>query len=283
MWADISDDPNAPEARRYRKAQLDAAWRPEERDRLTLLRDECRGAKVLDVGCVGHASRIGSDVWLHGQLAGVAGECVGIDMDEAGVQVVRDAGYDAVVGDLTADPPPLLDRAPFDVVVAGEVIEHLPCPQSLLSFAERMLRPGGRLVVTTPNPYAPGRVRAGHRGAVMENVDHVVYIFPSGVAEMADRTGLRLATACTIDRPFTVGAWRSARALADASFRRARGERNEEPIGRLGLPFRSNYLSPMEALTVRYRRSVDRIGETAIYVLEKPSGLDTHRRPGAAL
>lgn len=272
MWADISDDPNAVEARQYRKSQLDAAWRPEERDRLAILRDECRKAKVLDVGCVGHASRIGSERWLHGHLAEVASECVGLDMDEAGVQAVSAAGFDAVTGDLTADPPPLTDRAPFDVVVAGEVIEHLPCPQSLLAFAERLLRVGGRLVVTTPNPYAPARVRAGHRGDVIENVDHVVYVFPSGMAEMADRTGLRLLRASTVDTAFTAGAWRSARALAAASIERARGGRATEPIGRLGLPLRSNYLSVLEALTVGYRRGADRIGETAIYVLEKPGG-----------
>lgn len=271
MWADIADDPNAPEARQHRKAQLDAAWRPEGRDRLTLLRDECRGAKVLDVGCVGHASRIGSDRWLHGHLAEVAGECVGIDTDAAGVATVRAAGYDAVVGDLTADPPPLLDRAPFDVVVAGEVIEHLPCPQSLLAFAHRVLRVGGRLLVTTPNPYAPGRVRAGQRGAVIENVDHVVYAFPSGMAEMADRTGLRLVGASTVDVPFTAGAWRSAKVLVAASLRRARGERGADPIGRLAVPFASNYLSPMEALAVRYRGSRDRIGETSVYVLARPA------------
>lgn len=273
MWSDIADDPNALEARRYRKAQLDAAWRAESRSRVALLQDLCSGGKVLDVGCVGHATRIGSEPWLHGQLAQVAGECLGIDLDVEGVRLVREGGYDAIVCDIATDPLPasLADRCPFDLVVAGEVIEHLPCPQSLLTFAMRVLGPGGRLVVTTPNPYAPGRVRAGHRGAVIENVDHVVYAFPSGVAEMADRAGMRLTLACTVDPPFTTGAWRSTKALAVAAIRRAQGQRSEEATGRLQLPLRQQYLTPVQALTVRYRGSLDRIGETSIYVLEKPA------------
>jgi 2-polyprenyl-3-methyl-5-hydroxy-6-metoxy-1,4-benzoquinol methylase len=265
MWSEIADDPNSADARRYRQAQLDAAWRTERRGRTALLRELCLGRKVLDVGCVGHASRIGHDRWLHGQLAGVAGECLGIDVDEQGVQLVRAGGYDALVADITADPLPesLVSRSPFDVVVAGEVIEHLPCPQSLLAFAMRVLRPGGQLVVTTPNPYAPWRGRAGRGGAVLENVDHVVYAFPSGIAEMADRTGMHLALACSVDKPFTWGEWRSVKTPIFAALRRAGGNARPEPIGRLGSATGARYLRPLQAVT-RYLRSLDRVGETSI-------------------
>jgi SAM-dependent methyltransferase len=40
----------------------------------------------------------------------------------------------------------------FDVVVATEVIEHLDNPQRLISEAARVLAPGGRVLITTPNP-----------------------------------------------------------------------------------------------------------------------------------
>lgn len=272
LWTDVASDPNAPEARQYRKAQVDAAWRVETRDRTAVLRELCQGRNVLDIGCVGHASRIGSDVWLHAELAEVADKCLGIDVDGPGVERVISGGYDAVLCDITSDalPDEVTNRAPFDVVVAGEVIEHLPAPQSLLTFAMKVLGPGGTLVVTTPNPYAPGRVRAGQRGAVIENVDHVVYAFPSGIAEMADRTGMRLVMACSVGVPFTTGEWRSAKALVAALMGRARGRRSPEPIGRMELPLRMQYLTPLDAITLRYRGSLDRIGETSIYVLEKP-------------
>jgi len=40
---------------------------------------------------------------------------------------------------------------PFDVVIAGDVLEHLPCPEDLLSGLRPLLKPGGALLVSLPN------------------------------------------------------------------------------------------------------------------------------------
>jgi hypothetical protein len=65
----------------------------------------------------------------------------------------------------------------------------------LFELASSVLSNAGQLIITTPNPYAPTRVRAGQLGIVWENVDHIVYAFPSGIAELCDRHGLRLSEA----------------------------------------------------------------------------------------
>lgn len=41
---------------------------------------------------------------------------------------------------------------PFDTVIAGSVIQFFPDPEILLGACRRFLRPGGRLILTTPNP-----------------------------------------------------------------------------------------------------------------------------------
>ena len=53
-----------------------------------------------------------------------------------------------VVGD--AHPLPFRDAA-FDGLFAGELIEHLPDPEAGVEEFRRVLRPGGTLVLTTPN------------------------------------------------------------------------------------------------------------------------------------
>ena len=57
------------------------------------------------------------------------------------------AGVTKIAGEVTALP--FSDRV-FDAVVAAEVIEHIPDLDAALGEAARVLRPGGRLVVTVP-------------------------------------------------------------------------------------------------------------------------------------
>lgn len=54
--------------------------------------------------------------------------------------------------DLNTQPVPYPD-AFFDTVIAGDVIEHVANPMFMLCEANRVLKPGGTLIVSTPNPY----------------------------------------------------------------------------------------------------------------------------------
>ena len=42
-------------------------------------------------------------------------------------------------------------KEPFDVIVAGDVLEHLPRPEVLLGFLRRLLKPDGVLLLSLPN------------------------------------------------------------------------------------------------------------------------------------
>jgi hypothetical protein len=108
---------------------------------------------------------------------------------------MRSRGYEVVLHDLTSGLDPIAALGPFDVIVAGELFEHVEGLNLLFRLASSALSANGQLLITTPNPYAPARVRAGQLGIVWENVDHVVYAFPSGIAELCERHGLRLAEA----------------------------------------------------------------------------------------
>jgi SAM-dependent methyltransferase len=72
----------------------------------------------------------------------------------------RDAGIELVLWNLDEQPYPLPDEH-FDAVVMTEVIEHLrEYPVRALQEARRILRPGGRLYLTTPNAaYLRNRLR----------------------------------------------------------------------------------------------------------------------------
>jgi len=278
-WEDVASDPNSAAALAHRRSQLEGTLRVDERSRIEIVRSLCEGRRVLDVGCVAHElGRMHSDKWLHRHLVEVSASCLGVDYDAAGVAGLVALGFDCRVADVTGGPEQVADRGPFEVVVAGEVIEHLASPQALFTFAAAVLEPGGRLVVTTPNPYARWRARAGQIGYVHDNVDHVLLAFPSGIVEFAERTGLRLEWFTTVGgpptsvRPVVAGMARVARrkvGLAPPSAVQGAGTANErEPSS--SAPWYFNYPSPWEMLTSGLRGSRGRTGETAVYVLLAP-------------
>ncbi|WP_353953742.1 class I SAM-dependent methyltransferase [Knoellia sp. S7-12] len=197
-WSEFADDPNAAAALSHRAATLRAAWRPQIPDRSEFILERARGRRVLDIGCVAHdIERMRAPQWLHRRIAGVASSCLGVDVLPDGIEHMRKLGFEAVCHDLSTGPGPIEGMGKFDVIVAGELIEHVPSMDMLFESGKQLLADDGELIVTTPNPWAPHRVRAGQRGECWENADHILFAFPSGMAELADRHGLVLSEAAT--------------------------------------------------------------------------------------
>jgi 2-polyprenyl-6-hydroxyphenyl methylase/3-demethylubiquinone-9 3-methyltransferase len=75
-----------------------------------------------------------------------------VDLSESGIDAARFAyrNIQFLMGDVTADLAILLNGQQFDAVVSAEVIEHVYSPRALVANAFRLLKPGGRFIVTTP-------------------------------------------------------------------------------------------------------------------------------------
>lgn len=106
---------------------------------------------LLDIGCgLGRNLQLLSSVIPHADLHG-------IDIAETAAQAVRSLGFDAIACDASKSIPFQDDQ--FDVVLCGEVIEHVVDTDNLLREIHRTLRPSGKLILTTPNlAYAANRI-----------------------------------------------------------------------------------------------------------------------------
>jgi SAM-dependent methyltransferase len=100
------------------------------------------GRRVLDVGC-----RYGALTQAY--LAG--NEVVGLDVDREALEDAATHGIETRWAD--AEEPLPFESESFDVVVCGELLEHLREPRAVVREVKRILRPGGRLVGSVPNSY----------------------------------------------------------------------------------------------------------------------------------
>lgn len=154
--------------------------------------DLCRGRSVLDIGCIDHSADTAfglGETWLHHRIRGVAAELVGLDLLAGEAARLNAAGYDIRTEDATDFD---LGRT-FDVVVAGDIIEHLADIGSFLACVRRHLHADGRVVITTPNPFnIEQAARVLFIGEPRVHEEHVVWIDPTVMWELAQRSGYHI-------------------------------------------------------------------------------------------
>jgi 2-polyprenyl-3-methyl-5-hydroxy-6-metoxy-1,4-benzoquinol methylase len=100
------------------------------------------GQRVLDVGC--------GEGRFAAALAGTGAQVVGIDVAEEPLRRARAQHPDLDVRLVALEGPWPLQDASFDVVWAGETIEHVQDTAAWLSEVRRVLRSGGELLLSTP-------------------------------------------------------------------------------------------------------------------------------------
>lgn len=140
------------------------------------------------VGARGRLLEIGSGAGLFAKAFSRAGwSVIGVEVNEAGAQFAREhLGLD-VRSQYAED----LDIAAgtMDVVAMMDVIEHVPDPAATVATARRFLRPGGALLIQTPNLRALSRYALGTPWAVLSPAEHLYYFTDATLTALLTRAG----------------------------------------------------------------------------------------------
>ncbi len=165
--------------------------------RLDYIKTVSTGKSVLHLGCTNWPytlEAIDAGTLLHKDLAEVSNDLYGFDFDQEGIDVLKSKGFDNLFrADLEKLQEVGVDKR-FDVIIAGEMIEHLNNPGLFLNGIKRFMDRDTRLVITTINAYSGMRFfiygLRGKRGSLEPvHPDHVAYYSYSTLKLLLQRHG----------------------------------------------------------------------------------------------
>ena len=155
-------------------------------------RSTLQGAQVLDVGC-------GAGL-LSEALAGEGAEVVALDLAPELIKVAKLHGLETGVSvDYRVQPVELLAAqvpATFDAITCMEMLEHVPDPAGIITACATLLKPGGKLFVSTLN-----RTPAAFALAIL-GAEYIARLLPQGTHQYRD-----------FIRPSELGGWLRAAGL----------------------------------------------------------------------
>ena len=139
------------------------------------------GGRLLDVGCGK------GDLLIRMLQRGWNAE--GLEVDAAAVAFARGKqGLTVHQGELESHRFP---EHSFDAITMNHVIEHVHDPVSLLRECLRVLKPGGKLALATPNIRCFGHKMFGRNWSHLQSPSHLHLFTKAGLAECASRAGFR--------------------------------------------------------------------------------------------
>jgi 2-polyprenyl-3-methyl-5-hydroxy-6-metoxy-1,4-benzoquinol methylase len=170
-------------------------------ERLLSILAETRGPDILHVGCVNHRlpeTLADKSHHLHYQLCRnlANSHIVGLDLAADGIEQLEQLGFDVVYGDAQN----LEYQEAFDTIVAAELLEHLHNPGWFLRSCARALKPGGRLVLSTPNIFTPLLFLMYLKNYDKAfNPDHTMWFCPQTVIQLLRRCGFSVMQLFFVD------------------------------------------------------------------------------------
>lgn len=158
--------------------------------------------RLLDVGC-------GNGGFLT-RMRDLGWDVAGVEPDPVAGGLARDySGLDVVVGTLHEASFP---AASFDVITMSHVIEHVPDPGQTIRQCRRLLAPGGRLLMVTPNTRCLARRWFGPSWMGWSTPQHLMLFTPELLNRLTQEAGLHVVQVRTSANAALVS-WQASRAV----------------------------------------------------------------------
>ena len=160
--------------------------------RIDFFKKISRGKTVLHLGCSSGRfieDRIKRGDLLHEILNSEAAELFGVDIHEVSVQLLRKLGYKNIfVGNVELLDDLDMNRE-FDIVIAGDLLEHITRPGAMLDGVKRFINRSGKFIVSTNNAFGIHYQIKRWLGVYKEHHEHVCFYSPETLRNLFERHG----------------------------------------------------------------------------------------------
>ena len=158
--------------------------------KIDLFKNYIHGKDVLDLGCIQHSwKEYKSPTWLHRQLKKYSKSVTGVDYLKKDVKILNKKSYNIIYGNVENFD---LKRK-FDVLIAGDLIEHLSNFGNFLECCKKHMKKDSHLLITTPNAFSidtmlirPLYILLGKYGV---NSEHTCWFDYITLSQLAKRHG----------------------------------------------------------------------------------------------
>lgn len=113
--------------------------------------DFCNSKNILHIGAIDRQDI--SCCGLHLKIKKVCNNICGIDIDRIGMELAKQKGINDIILLNAINISQLKCNFKIDIIVAGEIIEHLPNPGLFLRNLRRYINSDMQIIITTPNAY----------------------------------------------------------------------------------------------------------------------------------
>ena len=172
-----------------------------------LILSYCKGKKVLDMGCIDHSFETAlslGDNWLHKQIKDCSTSVKGLDILETDAAELNKLGYNIVAAN--AESFDLFEK--FDVIVAGDLIEHLSNVGLFLDSVRKHMHAESLFIISTPNPACIEQIsQAIFNKALVVNSQHTQWLDPVVAWQILNRHQFSIVNFHWVNTRFSNKVW----------------------------------------------------------------------------
>jgi len=158
--------------------------------RMKYFAEWCKNKNVMHLGCSSGTyihDRIKRGTFLHSILNDTAQNLAGLDIDAKSLETMKELGFSNLYEGNAEKLSESNIKEKYDIVIAGDLLEHITCPGAMLEGVKELLDENGKFIISTNNAFGVHYQIRRWLGRFTEHFEHVCFYSPETLVHLFER------------------------------------------------------------------------------------------------